>query len=62
MAHSRPVDLVTGAPRGIGAAFWALAAGLLVRTLLPGPKPEPEPAKLEPQPGNEPQPANEPQQ
>jgi len=26
MAHSRPVDLVTGAPRGIGAAV-ALASG-----------------------------------
>lgn len=26
MAHSRPVDLITGAPRGIGAAV-ALASG-----------------------------------
>ncbi len=28
---------------GIGAAFWALAAGLLVRAVLPRAKPEPEP-------------------
>jgi benzoate membrane transport protein len=34
---------------GIGAAFWALAAGLLVRAVLPRTKPEPEP---EPEPAD----------
>jgi benzoate membrane transport protein len=45
---------------GIGGAFWALAAGLLVRALLPGPKPEPKPAELEPHPGNDPTPQTSP--
>jgi benzoate membrane transport protein len=39
---------------GIGAAFWALAAGLLVRAVLPHARPEPEPAEPEPQPQPEP--------
>jgi benzoate membrane transport protein len=46
---------------GIGGAFWALAAGLLVRALLPRTKPEPEPAEPEPQPRTESQPEPQPQ-
>jgi benzoate membrane transport protein len=39
---------------GIGAAFWALAAGLLVRAVLPRARPEPE--RAQPEPENDPEP------
>jgi benzoate membrane transport protein len=40
---------------GIGAAFWALAAGLIVRAVLPRtqpqpPEPDPEPEETDPEP------------